>query len=408
MIIISNGHSRFVLTKVAAFCCEQKIKFAFITSLYPKRLHYKLFRNKYFLKLSIIRRFFNRAEKNLNCKSSIFNIYTSEFIHQVAVYLYKKNNNSQLAIFLAYIAMLIYRIIAFFILIFKKKGSTYYFRSGYGGISLLFAKAKKMRTVCDHSIANPLILDYLLSKRGSFPRNPSDLKANYYWKPVLFDLLNSDLIVCNSNFVKKSLLFTHPNLKIFVVNWGLDNSFREALLKKKYRLNIRKNKKLSIVFMGSFEYRKGADDILKALRLINIPFTFEIIGNIDVKYQEKLPPNVIQYGYLEHSKAIDVLSRSDIFLFPSYAEGSARVVSEAMACGCYVITTINSGSFIKNEHSGSIVKPNNPKQIALLINNYSKNFYRIKKMRERAFDTFFYKKNTEYAFLMKIINKIQQ
>ena len=408
MIIISNGHSRFVLTKVAAFCYEQKIKFAFITSLYPKRFHYKIFRHKYFLKLSIIRRFFNRAEENLNEKSNIFNIYTSEFIHQVAVYLYKKNNDSQLAIFLAYIAMLIYRIIAFIILIFKKKGSIYYFRSGYGGISLLLARAKKMRTVCDHSIANPLILDYLLSNRGSFPRSPSALKTNYYWKPVLFDLLNSDLIVCNSNFVKKSLLFTHPNLKIFVVNWGLDNSFREALLKKKYRLNIRKNKKLSIVFMGSFEYRKGADDILEVLRLINIPFTFEIIGNIDLKYQEKLPQNVIQYGYLEHSRAIDVLSKSDIFLFPSYAEGSARVVSEAMACGCYVITTNNSGSLIKNEHSGSIVKPHNPKQIALLINNYSKNFYHIKKMRERAFEAFFYKKNTEYEFLMKIINRIQQ
>ena len=408
MIIISNGHSRFVLTKVAAFCCEQKIKFSFISSLYPKSIHYKIFRNEYLFKLPIIRRFLNRAEKNLNDESNIFNIYTSEVFHQLAVYLYKKNNNSQLAIFLAYIAMFIYRIIAFFHIVFKKRGSTYYFRSGYGGISLLLAKAMKMKTVCDHSIANPLILDYLLNLRGSFPKNPLALKVNYYWRPVLFDLLNSDLIVCNSNFVRKSLLFTHPNLKIFVINWGLDNSFREALLKKKYRLSIRKSKKLSIVFMGSFEYRKGADDILKALSLINIPFTFQIIGNIDSGYQEKLPQNVTQYGYLEHSKAIDVLSKSDIFLFPSYAEGSARVISEAMACGCYVITTINSGSLIKNNYNGNIVRPNDPNQIAKLINNYSSNFYRIKKMREKAFEAFFYKKNTEYEFLKKIINKIQQ
>ena len=79
-----------------------------------------------------------------------------------------------------------------------------------------------------------------------------------------------------------------------------------------------------------------------------------------------------------------------------------------MACGCYVITTINSGSLIKNNYNGSIVRPNDPNQIAKLINNYSSNFYRIKKMREKAFEAFFYKKNTEYEFLKKIINKIQQ
>ena len=48
------------------------------------------------------------------------------------------------------------------------------------------------------------------------------------------------------------------------------------------------------------------------------------------------------------------MMNADIFLFPSYAEGGARVVTEAMALGKVVITTWNSGSPITHGFDGII------------------------------------------------------
>ena len=52
------------------------------------------------------------------------------------------------------------------------------------------------------------------------------------------------------------------------------------------------------------------------------------------------------------------------FLFPSLAEGSARVVFEALAAGCFVITTKNSGSIVEDGKQGFIVRPDDPETTA--------------------------------------------
>ena len=57
-----------------------------------------------------------------------------------------------------------------------------------------------------------------------------------------------------------------------------------------------------------------------------------------------------------------------VFVFPSYAEGSARAVFEALACGCYVITTPNSGSIVEDGVHGALVPPD-PEAIAAAIEN---------------------------------------
>ena len=70
------------------------------------------------------------------------------------------------------------------------------------------------------------------------------------------------------------------------------------------------------------------------------------------------------------------MSNSDIFLFPSLAEGSANVIFEAMASGCAIITTPNSGSIVKNNHNGFIINPGDAFQLKqklnYLINNKKK------------------------------------
>ena len=61
------------------------------------------------------------------------------------------------------------------------------------------------------------------------------------------------------------------------------------------------------------------------------------------------------------------MSVHNIFVFPSFCEGSARVIFEAMAVGCFIITTPNSGSIVKDGVHGSIVPAGDHRALALAI-----------------------------------------
>jgi len=72
-------------------------------------------------------------------------------------------------------------------------------------------------------------------------------------------------------------------------------------------------------------------------------------------------------GRVDRRELAARLSAADVFLFPSLAEGSARVVFEALAAGCYVVTTPNSGSIVEDGVHGALVKPDDPMTTALAL-----------------------------------------
>ena len=55
------------------------------------------------------------------------------------------------------------------------------------------------------------------------------------------------------------------------------------------------------------------------------------------------------------------------FVFPSFCEGYAKVIQEAMICGCYIITTKNSGFSLFPGAQGTLVEAGNPVQLATAI-----------------------------------------
>jgi glycosyltransferase involved in cell wall biosynthesis len=68
-------------------------------------------------------------------------------------------------------------------------------------------------------------------------------------------------------------------------------------------------------------------------------------------------------AHLPWTELAERMSRADVFVFPSLAEGSARVVFMAMACGCYVITTPNSGSVVQEGVNGRIIAPGDVEEL---------------------------------------------
>jgi glycosyltransferase involved in cell wall biosynthesis len=68
-------------------------------------------------------------------------------------------------------------------------------------------------------------------------------------------------------------------------------------------------------------------------------------------------PNVIAHNAMRREDLAALMVECDVLVFPSFAEGSARVVFEAMACGCAVVTTPNAGSVVRHGEHGWIIQP---------------------------------------------------
>jgi glycosyltransferase involved in cell wall biosynthesis len=80
-------------------------------------------------------------------------------------------------------------------------------------------------------------------------------------------------------------------------------------------------------------------------------------------------------GWLERGDVGDLLRDSDVFVLPSYAEGMAISVLEAMAWGLAVITTDAGGSesFLDDRRNCLLVKPGDISGICDAIRNVYEN-----------------------------------
>ena len=249
----------------------------------------------------------------------------------------------------------------------------YHFRSGYGGKSIEIAKKKGYLTICDHSIVNPRILENLIQNKKAIPNNTNRIN-DIRMKMALYDIERSDIILVNSDFVKKTFIGSKFYNKIKVSYLGVENSFL-----KKIKFKRKKNNNLKILFAGSIDIRKGIDDLNSIFNKIkNLNIEFNLAGPLNFKIKKKYKSffnhkKVNYLGVLNKTELAKSMNLNDVFLFPSKAEGSARVIFEAMASGCTIITTPNSGSIVKNNINGFIVKPNEPLKVYRIIIKILKN-----------------------------------
>ncbi len=116
--------------------------------------------------------------------------------------------------------------------------------------------------------------------------------------------------------------------------------------------------KLHFVFLGRYELRKGIRELHAALKKL-IPsnhFTFDFIGPIPDEHKI-ISPEIRYHGQIDSEEKIkEILSRSDVLVCPSYAEGMPYVIMEAMACGLAIIATdVGAVSLLVNKENGWII-----------------------------------------------------
>lgn len=172
---------------------------------------------------------------------------------------------------------------------------------------------------------------------------------------------------------------------IEVVPHGVDVS--KFVPRNEFRV-INKGECVRLLFVGSFNQRKGFSYLLQAvseLQKENVDISLTLCGRGIMDY-EMLSHFAIKalnvYTDIPLNELVHLMHESDVFVFPSLCEGFGLVLLETMATGLPVITTDRTGGldFITNGIEGYVIDAQNVNQIKEHILKFVENPELIKQM----------------------------
>lgn len=141
-----------------------------------------------------------------------------------------------------------------------------------------------------------------------------------------------------------------------------------------------------LLFVGKIRESKGIADLLAAYERLNTDPALVIAGqsqNADLadRIQQFKERNVVYPGYLSREELDALFQRADIFVFPTRSDVFPLVNLEAMASRTAVISTDVGGIPEQlNDGAGIVVPPNDPKELAVQVNDMLTN----EEMREQT------------------------
>lgn len=241
----------------------------------------------------------------------------------------------------------------------KPGGRIFHVRSGAGQGGAI-AKARKLgyRIVVDHSIAHPRYISEVLAPiRGLHVCRDFEDFTTAFWAVVLADCREADVLLVNSEFVRETFIKNgFAPAKIQVIYWGVRSDFVGC--KSSYAMGPT----VRLLFTGAFTLRKGAHVVMAALADLDrrgIAYELTIAGGAHVGPQLQKSYGVagpVRYlGNVPQEELRSLFIESDIYIFPSLAEGSARSAMEAMGSGLPVIVTANTGLPLTHGEDGLLV-----------------------------------------------------
>lgn len=180
------------------------------------------------------------------------------------------------------------------------------------------------------------------------------------------------------------LILTWPLLKVdkaIVLYSKIDKSLKELGYKNRtyglttmvgdiafdYQISNDKSNYFNLIFLSRVENYKGINELLSAFVLLKKKYSnikLIIAGNgkqlqdLLNEVSSKGIKDVEFAGYVKGKEKYELLSKANLFVFPSYSEGMPNAVLEAMAVGLPIITTPVGGinDFFVEEKMGKFLK----------------------------------------------------
>ena len=371
-VIISNGFSKFHLAVAAAEAHRRGLLSLFVTGAYPTPAVRRLAAGVGLLNSRKIGRLVARGEAIPD--TLVRPMWISEGIQQASMLARRLPPfASARALMDRYSFKLYARRAAEAIREIRHSGQIYHYRAGFGHESVRVAKGLGMIALCDHSITHPAVLEHLVTHQGRLPPPGVQGAMSGLWTDILHDIEQADAVLVNSQFVKET--FIHQGwdpARVHVIYLGIDEQFMNAVTTDARGVPDAAATP-RVLFAGALDRRKGAESLLAALpKLGNAHWRLDIAGviapDIGRRFRDVLgDPRVAVRGTLPRTELASLMTDTDVFVFPSLCEGSARVVFEALACGCYVITTENAGSIVEDGVHGALVPPADPEALAAAL-----------------------------------------
>ncbi len=358
MVVISNGFSKFHLAVAAAEADKRQTLSCFLTGAYPTPLIRKILSFPYLRDNSKVQRL--SARRDQIADMLVRPLFSAEVLHALG-----KLSQSDVTVvdsfrFYGWSAVRHVKRAA------AKGARIYHYRAGFGGKSVEAAKELGMFTLCDHASVHPSMAEGLVKNMGSVHQNVEGGEPGRFWNLLLGDIEKADAVLVNSHFAEETFrLAGHDRSPVHVIYLGVDDYFLEQVPPQRATSG-----EFCLLFAGLFGKGKGAETLMDAFEsLKDLPCRLEIAGPLDPELLERstrffASPRVKYLGLLSRTELAKAMSRADLFVFPSFSEGSARVVFEALACGCFVITTPNSGSIVEDDIHGRIVPPGDSSKLA--------------------------------------------
>lgn len=168
----------------------------------------------------------------------------------------------------------------------------------------------------------------------------------------------ADYISVPSTFVAKSFIeMGVPEAKLFVNPYG-------ARLERFRPHGSPDPKTFKILFVGNVSIRKGCLYLLDAFARLERPgkellFVGHVSEDIKPLLQRAISPGVTFVGSVPNADLPRIYSSAHVMVLPSIEEGLAMVMGEALACGCPVIASENTGAanLFSDGSEGFIVAP---------------------------------------------------
>jgi alpha-maltose-1-phosphate synthase len=218
---------------------------------------------------------------------------------------------------------------------------------GLSGSSLSAGRqAHKQGTayVCDRGSAHIRVQDQLLREEhalwnmpfaGIDPRAIVREEAEYE---------EADIITVPSTFAYRSFVEQGvPASKLRLLPYGVDVSrFHPVVAPAEGRFDV--------LYVGAMSLQKGVQYLVQAYQKIKHPaksLTFvgapspAIIAMLQAR--ELWPDDAKVLGHIPQAELKNIMSRSHVLVLPSIQDGFGMVMAQALACGCPVIASTNTG-----------------------------------------------------------------
>ena len=161
-------------------------------------------------------------------------------------------------------------------------------------------------------------------------------------KRVLKGCEQIDTVMALSEDQKKEIvrLYKFEPKKVVVVGAGYNHDLF-------YPGNKPKPDPVQLVYAGKLSNAKGVPWLLRALKEINSnDWQLQLVGSgtgeekeLCLKLAREMGDRVCIHGAISQEQLAEIMRRSHLFILPSFYEGLALVVLEALASGCRIVAT---------------------------------------------------------------------